>query len=198
MSNYTMEQYQKDQAGFAATPNPDLNGTIYSSQQELLSHLMTAVIAGINADLHKRGIFYRQDSQKLNEKDEEHRARVMPTYNRVIALQNPLDETKLGQFSVEQLRLIHCAFGLIGEAGEIIEEVVSSFLDNRELKLKNVREELGDVMWYLSEGISITGSTFEQIAQNNIEKLEFRFKGKEFNLEASENRDVEKEQEILK
>ena len=51
------------------------------------------------------------------------------------------------QSNYDDLRLIHGVFGLVTEAGELSENFVSSAAF-RQPNLVNIREELGDLMWY--------------------------------------------------
>lgn len=68
------------------------------------------------------------------------------------------------------LALAYCALGLAGEAGEYSEKVKKLIRDgkfDRELALK----ELGDVLWYLTRSATELGSSLEEVASRNIEKL---------------------------
>ena len=74
--------------------------------------------------------------------------------------------------------------GLIGEAGSVITELKKNLRDgdaytNYDNKLK---EELGDVLWYISTIATQHGFSLEEIAVNNIEKIRDRF-----DLEQSHN-----------
>lgn len=74
--------------------------------------------------------------------------------------------------------------GLIGEAGSVITELKKNLRDgaaytNYSNKLK---EELGDVLWYISTIASQNGLDLEEIAKNNLAKIKDRF-----DLEHSDN-----------
>lgn len=65
--------------------------------------------------------------------------------------------------------------GLCGEAGEVIDLVKKhAFQDGREIK-NALRDELGDVMWYIAETASAVGLSMEEIAEYNISKLRRRY-----------------------
>jgi uncharacterized protein YabN with tetrapyrrole methylase and pyrophosphatase domain len=59
-----------------------------------------------------------------------------------------------------------------------------------------VAEEVGDTLWYLAIVCRHLGMSFEQIMQQNIEKLRARFPDK-FNQDDALNRDLNKERQTL-
>jgi NTP pyrophosphatase (non-canonical NTP hydrolase) len=68
--------------------------------------------------------------------------------------------------------------GLCGEAGEVAEKVKKLLRDDAGYidydKRQEVKKELGDVLWYVSELASEFSLDLEDIAQGNIEKLSSR------------------------
>lgn len=65
--------------------------------------------------------------------------------------------------------------GLCGEAGEVIDLVKKhAFQDGRQIR-DELRDELGDVLWYIAETASAMGLSMEEIAQYNISKLRRRY-----------------------
>ncbi len=65
--------------------------------------------------------------------------------------------------------------GLAGECGECCDLVKKNFYqDGRQIR-DDIKDELGDVLWYISEAASGFGLTLEEIAQHNIEKLKKRY-----------------------
>lgn len=74
--------------------------------------------------------------------------------------------------------IVYPALGLAGEAGEVAEKVKKAMRDDnglitvaRQLELK---KELGDVLWYVSEVARQAGLTLEEIATHNYAKLKDR------------------------
>jgi NTP pyrophosphatase (non-canonical NTP hydrolase) len=66
--------------------------------------------------------------------------------------------------------LAYCALGLSGESGEYAEKIKKKLRDgkfDKELALK----ELGDVLWYITCSSMELGSSLEEVAQINIDKL---------------------------
>lgn len=71
-------------------------------------------------------------------------------------------------------RLAHSALGLAGEAGEVADIIKKSQYRNGRLDRKRIREELGDVLWYLTAIADEMGVSLEDLAIANVEKLEKR------------------------
>lgn len=98
--------------------------------------------------------------------------------------------------SDEQLRLLHSGLGMLTEAEEFLSPVVSSILNNQDLDLVNLKEELGDSMWYTAIACDVLGTTFEIEQERNITKLQQRYPEK-FDSDKAINRDLEAERAIL-
>ena len=85
----------------------------------------------------------------------------------------------------------HALFGLSAEVGEVMglyQKVHQGHpLDEHELRL-----EIGDVLWFVSELCDVTGWTLEEIATANIEKLRNRYPD-HFSPELSMNREEYRE-----
>jgi NTP pyrophosphatase (non-canonical NTP hydrolase) len=74
-----------------------------------------------------------------------------------------------------QMRLMHAVMGLAGEVGEVTDAVKKSVLYNKPLDVQNVKEEAGDILWYMSLLLDQVGSSFEEVMQMNHDKLEKRY-----------------------
>ena len=79
--------------------------------------------------------------------------------------------------STPQLRVLHAAMGISGEAGELMDAIKKHILYNKPLDVTNVKEELGDLCWYMSLMLDAVGSSFEEVMKMNHDKLEKRFPG---------------------
>ena len=77
--------------------------------------------------------------------------------------------------STAQLRLLHAAMGISGESGELMDAVKKHIMYNKPLDVENVKEELGDLLWYMSLALDQIGSSFEEVMKNNHDKLEKRY-----------------------
>lgn len=74
--------------------------------------------------------------------------------------------------------LCYPTLGLCGESGEVAEKIKKIFRDNNGLvtqeKKLELKKELGDVLWYLSNLSTELGLSLEDIAITNINKLKER------------------------
>ena len=71
--------------------------------------------------------------------------------------------------------LTNGCLGLAGEAGECCDLLKKSkYQDGRDIKDKMI-DELGDILWYVSETATAMGVWMEKIAERNIEKLKQRY-----------------------
>lgn len=78
----------------------------------------------------------------------------------------------------QDMAIPYCALGLTGEAGEVAEKVKKIIRDkggkvNEEDK-QDLKKELGDVLWYVTDMADQLGFTLEEVAQANIDKLQSR------------------------
>ena len=89
-------------------------------------------------------------------------------------------------------RLVTAGVGLNAEAGEFLEIVKKMVFqgkpwneDNRE----HLIIELGDIIWYATNACMALGISFEDVVSRNVEKLEKRYPGGQFDVYYSENRE---------
>ncbi len=91
---------------------------------------------------------------------------------------------------------LHMVLGMQTEVAEIADAYKKHIAYGRELDLVNVKEELGDAMWYFANICNLHGWDLRDIMATNIKKLEARYPEK-FTTEAATNRDLETERKIL-
>jgi len=76
------------------------------------------------------------------------------------------------------LAVAYCAGKLNGEAGEVAEEVFKALRDDggkfTEERLRTLRKELGDVLWYVSQLHNELGLRMERTMELNLIKLQSR------------------------
>lgn len=84
-------------------------------------------------------------------------------------------------------QIAYCALGLAGEAGEVVDIAKKWFGQGHPLDLGKVKNELGDVLWYISALACSLDISLEEIATANVEKLRKRYPNG-FSVEASLNR----------
>ena len=82
-------------------------------------------------------------------------------------------------FNKELSKLIYCALGLNGEAGEVADEIKKVIRNDNGIISPERREklklELGDVGWYWLRIIEEAGFTVEEVMAANVEKLQKRY-----------------------
>ncbi len=93
--------------------------------------------------------------------------------------------------------LVHYTDGLVTESGEIKDMLKKHIAYGAPLDMVNLREEIGDLFWYIARVCDLQNWTFEEIMDINIDKLQARYPEK-FTLDKAVNRDLEKERKILK
>lgn len=91
--------------------------------------------------------------------------------------------------------ILHAAVGISGEAGELSGAIERWIWYRKELDVKNLKEELGDLLWYVAEMCNALGFEMEDVMVANIAKLRARYPDKYTNeLAAEENRNRTAEQ----
>ena len=71
--------------------------------------------------------------------------------------------------------LLHCAVGISGEAGELLDAVKKQWVYGKPLDRTNAIEEMGDIEWYMEALRGLLGVTREEIIAANVAKLEKRY-----------------------
>lgn len=78
----------------------------------------------------------------------------------------------------EDTGLYYTALGLAGEAGEVCNKVKKVIRDNNGIlpddKRAELKDEVGDVLWYVSELSRVLGFSLADVAAHNIKKLASR------------------------
>ena len=88
-------------------------------------------------------------------------------------------------------QLLTAALGLTAESGEFTEVVKKIILQGKPYNEDNVfhmKRELGDICWYIAQACMALDTTFDEIIEMNVEKLEKRYPGGSFDVHKSENR----------
>ncbi|MDJ0625756.1 MAG: nucleoside triphosphate pyrophosphohydrolase family protein [Candidatus Caenarcaniphilales bacterium] len=100
------------------------------------------------------------------------------------------------RFTEENIRLLHATMGLATEAGEALDALKKHLYYGKPLDKTNLKEEMGDLFWYLAIMADTLDIDFAPIMERNIEKLKARY-GEKFSDEKAIKRDLSKEREIL-
>lgn len=87
--------------------------------------------------------------------------------------------------------VIHAILGICTESVELVEALQKPTLDE-----VNIKEELGDVLWYVAICCKTLDCTFEELMETNIAKLKARFPER-FNEHDALNRNLDNERKVL-
>ena len=83
--------------------------------------------------------------------------------------------------------LVHAAIGMFTEAAECVEIILKAGVTGLPVDEAHLKEEMGDTMWYQGIGFNKLGTSFEQVGEENIDKLRKRYPHK-FTTEAAAER----------
>ena len=64
---------------------------------------------------------------------------------------------------------------MCGESGECIDILKKHEFQGHELNKDKLLDELGDVLWYVTQAAVGISATLEDVAQHNVEKLRRRY-----------------------
>lgn len=95
----------------------------------------------------------------------------------------------------EKANLWHMATGIAGEAGELLDQIKKHAIYNKELDIENVKEELGDLEFYMSGIRSILSIDRDDILSHNMEKLSKRYQNGYSDKQAIERKDKENDKQ---
>ena len=101
---------------------------------------------------------------------------------------------KLGEdikLTPHQAHLVHMMLGLAGEVGELVDAIKKAVIYNKTLDEENVKEELGDIEWYLEGLRKAFDITREDVLQYNIDKLNKRYIDKYSDIDSQARKDKE-------
>lgn len=72
-------------------------------------------------------------------------------------------------------KLLHAGIGLSGEAGELVDTIKKHLFYGKELDKENLKEELGDIMFFVAMACNSLGVTMEEVLSMNVKKLTIRY-----------------------
>lgn len=90
--------------------------------------------------------------------------------------------------TAKKIDVWHAATGIVGEAGELIDAIKKHVIYNKELDIKNVIEELGDIEFYMEQLRQALNITREETIQANLDKLNVRYAEGKFTDKQAQNR----------
>jgi NTP pyrophosphatase (non-canonical NTP hydrolase) len=109
----------------------------------------------------------------------------------------PITQEIIDRISEPKLiRLLHASLGFATESGEFIDALKKYIFYGKPLDLINLKEETGDLGWYMSLAIDVLKTTLDEVMTVNIDKLKARYPEK-FTNENAINRNLDVERKIL-
>ena len=91
---------------------------------------------------------------------------------------------------------LHMAVGISGEAGELLDAVKKATIYRKPLDIANVREECGDLLFYIVGILDSIGCNLEDVIAENIAKLSVRYGDKYSNNAAIQRADKDHGSEV--
>ena len=92
--------------------------------------------------------------------------------------QESTSKTAIYPKKTEMEAITYCTLGLASEAAEICGKLKKVMRDDNSVltedRKKAIVDEIGDVLWYVSELCTNLGVTMETVAQRNLSKLQKR------------------------
>lgn len=96
----------------------------------------------------------------------------------------------------ELMNSLHYISGVVTEAGELLDVLKKNIAYGKPIDYVNMKEEVGDLMWYIINLCDLYNWNIEEIMETNINKLRIRYPEK-FNSEKAINRDLSAERAEL-
>lgn len=93
-------------------------------------------------------------------------------------------------------RLLHAALGMQTESAEFSDALKKSLFYGKPLDVVNLKEELGDMFWYIAIAIDELDSDINSEMTRVINKLKLRYPDK-FTSDKALNRDLDAERKLL-
>jgi NTP pyrophosphatase (non-canonical NTP hydrolase) len=109
-------------------------------------------------------------------------------------------KTKSDQFHFTPLPqhcdLLHAAIGISTEGGELLDALKKAIFYGKPLDSINLKEEVGDLMWYIALACHALGTTIDEVCIMNLNKLRARYPER-FTSDAALVRDLARERDAM-
>lgn len=89
-------------------------------------------------------------------------------------------------------KLLHAVIGLSTESNELLDTLKKHVYYGKPLDVVNIKEEIGDIFWYVAILFRELDLDLDNILHDNIEKLRKRY-GEKFSTTSALNRDTDNE-----
>lgn len=82
---------------------------------------------------------------------------------------------RTAQYPQKGNNFVYPTLGLAGEAGEVAEKIKKILRDKKgrigKKEKEEIKKELGDVLWYISQLATELGLSLDEVAERNLKKL---------------------------
>lgn len=75
----------------------------------------------------------------------------------------------------KNIEILHATLGMAGEVGEFVDAFKKHIMYGKPLDIQHIKEESGDILWYMAVLLRSIDSSFEEIMRMNHEKLSKRY-----------------------
>ncbi len=188
----------------AALETESVIDTFTVDQTQLTAVLDATIAAGNLLDVLKKDIFYGlpKTQEKLDARIERMAKNAVELAGAgpaaaLVMHPNVVTATPKAPLANIDPRVAHAIIGLATESVELLEALRKAIVTGQPIDGVNVLEELGDLNWYHAIAVDALGGNWEKIQETNIAKLRERNKGNKFNAQATIERDVQAERELL-
>lgn len=186
MTEQTLDQDQYLEQSARTVSDVEISRELFDNEDAKLLHQAVDIIqSGHTADVMKRSLFYHD--KKIAERLEAATANMAKMYEHLES-----EEGKKIRLRDEDIDFLHAILGIASEAGELMEELINSYIEGRPVDKENGIEEAGDIMWYQALLIRYLNTNFGYVGFKNIEKLKVRYP-ENFTSEDALNRDLKAE-----
>lgn len=101
-----------------------------------------------------------------------------------------------GQIQEKSSENLHMVLGIVTETAELADVFKKNHAYQKQIDWVNIKEEIGDLMWYIANFCTINNLDMDEMLETNIKKLEARYPEK-FCETLAVNRNLSTERNIL-
>lgn len=75
----------------------------------------------------------------------------------------------------KMINLWHAVGGLSTESNELLDQLIKHVYYGKKLDVVNIKEECGDILWFIAKVCRELDWSFEELMKTNIDKLKIRY-----------------------
>jgi len=111
--------------------------------------------------------------------------------------QEYIDETERSYPFINMSKFFHGFCGVVSELPELANGLIHTTDEENEMTRTNFIEECGDMLFYVTMMLNSVGATLDDALSMNVDKLIARYPEGEFTPFRANNRDLDKEKEVM-